>query len=94
MNKSIIFLTFFLCAQELKSFPKTEYPLTHFFLNLIGPICIIKGSSLSIPGLNWFLNIEKEVNWPLMTAGAFCLITSRILFILEKKAQNEYDDYT
>ena len=86
MKKLILLFIFY--AAPILSFPKTEYPLTHFFLNLIGPACIIKGSSLQIPLIKYFITIEKEVSWPLMCAGTFCLVTSRGLLLMEKRVQH------
>ena len=87
--KKLLLILILITSLQAKAFPKTEYPLTHFFLNLIGPMCIIKGSSVSIPGINFFINIEKQVNWSLISAGAFCLLTSRALLIMEKKSREE-----
>jgi hypothetical protein len=82
-----LILLFIFVTTNILSFPKTDYPLTHFFLNLIGPACIIKGSSLQIPFVKYLITIEKEVNWPLMCAGTFCLVTSRILLLMEKRVK-------
>jgi len=88
--KKLVLFCILLQLSQLNAARKTEYPMTHFFLNLIGPVCIIKGSSVQIPFIP-FLHIKQKVNWNLIIAGIVLLATSRGLRILEKAADNKDD---
>ena len=68
--------------------PKTNYPLTHFMLNLLGPICILQGTI----NLKWYVIPELKANWNLILAGSTLIALSRVLRYIEKKTDDEETD--
>ena len=58
---------------------KTNYPFTHFCLNCLGLINIVKGSSIETPLIRSCIHIEPQINRERILLGLSLLLASRIL---------------
>lgn len=68
-----------------------KHPITHFFLNFLGVMNIIKGSSVQVPVLNWFVDIGPRVNYIRIVTGIGLLLASRMLRAYETERDEEAD---
>jgi len=68
----------------------TNYPITHFIINLLGIMNIIKGSGVQIPLVpSFIIKIEPEINWTRIATGLGLLLASRILRAQEAEREEE-----
>lgn len=69
----------------------THYPFTHFCLNLLGLINIVKGAGIHVPVVRSCVEI-KHVNFYRITAGVLLLTASRILHYYFEQKDEDYQN--
>ena len=77
--------------RSISSHINPKHPITHFFLNFLGIMNIIKGSSVQVPVLNWVVDIGPRVNYVRILTGFGLLLASRILRAYETERDEESD---